>query len=406
MGPPQYCSDIPDGYILPQEMPNNVLQQAHFKGGRHMKRISIYKILLIITLIANVESSFAQSKQTQNKSKAETSSLQGLTEAILVNGEPTLRILSPKNGAAEISYQIRDGEDALIFSVQHYEAFLYLQVPVASGKLYVTKTRLLFDPIGDKSQYFNINRSEVIKASAQKSGRFGRNIGHHILIEFKDQKKRFGIQFNGKDLIGYQGDFAKPATEYFERAFADFDLAFSEFQQYTASVRPELDEPDTFDIDDDSDPIIDKYDRFKDVTIIRTTRLPLKNKNRAIRVQAEYSFSGTTAIMPEKILFYLHASAPRVIFREDNIELNFIVDDQRIPAGKMLLANEEKVKTTVRQSIVISLPFQTFMRIAKGNTVEFQIGELEYGLPESHLRIFNELAEYATQNRTNKDNMK
>ena len=87
-------------------------------------------LLLLIPLIA-----IPQSKQKPSAPPAGQSSLQGLTEAVLVNNQPSLRILSTKNRSTEISYQKRDGEDALVFPVMHWHAFLYAQGPGEMGEL-------------------------------------------------------------------------------------------------------------------------------------------------------------------------------------------------------------------------------------------------------------------------------
>ena len=353
--------------------------------------------VLIFALCSFLSASLAQTQQEKSTSTATQSPLQGMTEGILVDGQPALRILSRKNGSTEILYQKRDGEDALVFPVMHYHAFLYAQAPCEMGKLYVMKTRLIFDPIGDKGHYFNATRAEVKKAEAQKSGRFGKNIGHHIFINAQGDEKRFAVVFNNNAVVGFQGDYMKPATGFFERAWANFDAALGEFQQLTASVRPEPEEDAEEEAEETTAEITDKYDRFKDVTVIRTSRMLLRGGRRSIRTSAEYSFAGKTPMKPEKVSLYFYASAARPMFREDDLELNFLVDGERIAAGNMRLSDEEKTKSTVRQTVLVTLSYETFARIANGKKVELQIGTVEYKMTDIHLDAFKRLLARATQ---------
>lgn len=329
--------------------------------------------------------------QHRTESAASQSPLQGLTEAILVNGQPALRILSRKNGTTEVLYQRRDSEDAIVFPVMHWHAILYAQGPGEMGKLYVTKTRLVYDPIGNKDHYFNVARADVKKAEAQKSGRFGKTIGHHILIDAQGDSKRFAIVFNNERVVGFQGDYMKPASEFFERSIVNFDSALAEFQQLTASVRPEPEGEEEETIEDEPADITDKYDRFKDVTVVGTSRMALRGDKRSIRIRAEYSFSGKTPVRPEKVALYFYATSARPLFREDDLQLNFLVDGERLPAGTMRISDEEKTKSTIRQVILIDLPFKTFNRIANAKIVELQVGTLEYKFTDIHLDAFKKL---------------
>ena len=348
-------------------------------------------IILIIAGLTIQLTGLAQSKKQTTESTSSQSPLQGLTEAVLVNGQPALRILSRKNGATEILYQKRDGEDAIVFPVMHWHAILYAQGPGEMGKLYVTKSRLLYDPIGNKDHYFNVARTDVKKAEAQKSGRFGKNIGHHILIDAQGDSKRFAIVFNNERVVGFQGDYMKPASEFFERSIVNFDSALAEFQQLTASVRPDLEDDKEETIEDEPAEITDRYDRFKDVTIVSTSRMALRGDKRSIRVRAEYGFSGKTSVKPDKVSLYFYAASARPLFREDDLQLNFLVDEKRLPAGTMRISDEEKTKSTTRQVIFIDLPFDTFNRIANAKIVELQIGTLEFKFTDIHLDAFKKL---------------
>lgn len=355
-------------------------------------------IILIFLSLTFSFTSLAQAKQQKNDSTSTQSPLQGMTEAILVNGQPTLKIISRKNGATEILYEKRDGEDALTFAVTHWHSAGFLQIQGEKGKLYVTKSRLRYEPEGNKDHFFNFARSEVKEAKAAKGSLFGKNIGHHILIDTKDGRKQFAIAFGDGFVNVYSTSHMKPALEFFERAWTNFDAALVEFQQLTASVRPESEEDAEEEAEETTAEITDNYDRFKDITVVRTSRMLLRDGKRSIRTHAEYSFAGKNPMKPEKVALYFHASAARPLFREDDLELNVLVDDERIAAGTMRLSDEEKTKSTVRQTVIITLPYEIFARIANGNKAELQIGTLEYKMTDTHLDAFRRLLARPTQN--------
>ncbi len=360
-------------------------------------------IVLILLFITSVNSGVAQStsknfpdKKQDESTVEDKTSLQGLTEAILIDGQPALRILSRKSGSTEIKFERIDGEDALIFSVNRLKSFGRGVRPADQGQLYVTKSRVKYVPYLDKENFFNALTSEIQDIELKKVG-----VGFEIVdFSFKNDKKRFifngtvflnnsvfGIFFNKKDL--------RPSLEFLLKTLKDFDSAFAEFNQLTESVRSKSkdDEEEVEEEETEAD-VNDKYDRFKDVTIVSTSKMLVRGNKRSIRAYAEYSFAGKTQKKPEKVSLYFYASAARPLFREDSLELNFLVDDKRISFGEMKLADEEKTKTTTKQTVVFTMPYETFEQIANGKKVEFQIGTLEYKLTDVHLEAFRKLLTY------------
>lgn len=362
-------------------------------------------LFLLITLTASVhiqaqtggqQTGQKSSDQQQSQVSAPSQSpLVGTVEAILVEGKPVLRILARDHGAAEIRLEKRDNEDALVFPVMHWHAFLYAQAAGESGRLYITKTRIVFEPEGDKGHFFNVLRTDVKKARSEKSGRFGKNIGNHVRIDAKGGDKRFAIIFNDNKVISYQGDYMKPALDFFDRAIENFDAAVAEFNQLTVNVRPEPEEEAEADEDEEA-AITSKYDRFKDITIVRTSRMALRGGKRTLRMYADFSYSGKEPRQPDKVNIYFYAAAARPVFREDDLELNFLVDDERVPVGAMRLIDEDKTKSLIKQTVSVALPYETFVKIAKGKKVELQVGGLEYKLTDAHLDAFRKLLESVT----------
>jgi hypothetical protein len=344
-------------------------------------------LLIAFLLFSFVDNSTAQSdtsdKDDENNNQV---SLQGLTEAILIDGQPVLRIISRKNGSTEIKLQKRDGQDTFVFEVHK------LSYKVPEGKLYVMKDRVIFDPYEKKSAYFNFAKTEIIEASVKKEG-FGTATSYWAKIQIKDKDEKVTPLFNGEDFAVGNKKIVIPAVNFIVRAIQNFDNALAEFNQLTASVRPKSDE-DEEEVEEETEAdVSDKYDRFKDITIISTSKMLVRGK-RSIRAYAEYNYAGKNQTKPEKVTLYFYVSASRPLFREDDLELNFLVDDKRVSLGKMRLAEEEKTRTLVKQTISISMPYETFEQIANGKKVEFQIGTLEYKLTDVHLEAFRKLLTY------------
>lgn len=354
-----------------------------------------YLLVLPLVLCTFSHAHVAQSQQDKDAPSADQSSLQGTTEAMLVNGQPALRIVTRKSGSTEILYQKRDNEDALVFSVVRFRKLFGSVIFSDTGKFYVTKTRLIYDPDGDNENYFNFSRTEIKEVVREHHG-MGKGAFNDVLIKSLKDTRHFVPRFT-VDYAWLNKSDTLPALEFFLRALNSFDSALAEFQQLTASVRPEPEEGAEEEEEETAAEITDKYDRFKDVTVVRTSRMLLRGGRRAIRIFAEYSFAGKNPTKPEKVSLYFYASAARPLFREDDFELNFLVDDERVAAGVMRLSDEEKTKSTVRQTVVITLPYETFARIANGKKVELQIGALEYTMTDLHLDAFRRLLARSTQ---------
>ncbi len=87
-------------------------------------------------------------------------SLQGISDGILLDGQPALKIkLGSNNNLTEVKFQQHDGEEALVYDVYKNQK---------RGSLYVTKTRLIFDPFDDKKNYLNIEKTRIKEVSLNK----------------------------------------------------------------------------------------------------------------------------------------------------------------------------------------------------------------------------------------------
>lgn len=336
--------------------------------------------IAIILIVTGAMSAFGQTEGNSKKPQDDgQASLEGLTEAILFDGRPALRIiLGRKNNSTEVMSQKRDGEDALVYDVYKNQM---------QGKLYVTKSRVIFDPLGAKKNYFNIEKSKIRETALNKplpGDRF-------VKLYFEDEEISITLTFG--DFNGVNKNALGSANTFLLRAIKDFDSAFSEFSQLTANVRNNNVDEEGKEEDTEAD-VNDKYDRFKDLTMVSTSRMLVRGTKHSIRIYAEYSFKEKAQKKPERISLYFYASATRPLFRDADLELNFLVDDKRVPLGELRLVDEERTKTATKQTVVVSLPYEIFVQIANGKRVEFQIGKLDYKLTDIHLETFRKLLTY------------
>lgn len=342
---------------------------------------------LVIAIFAFSGIAIAQTSPQPASEKSndsdEQSSLDGLTEAILVNNLPTLRVLSRKKGGiSEIKLLKRDSEYSLVFDVVKSS----VKNPV--GKLFVTKDRVIFEPMEKGQTSFNIEKTKIQKLSLKKTF----DGFSSIKIDFDGNEAKIVIKFDRYQyLIDRRSQ--KAIHSFLYRAIEDFDSALAEFNQRAASIRPENDYEETEEAETTAE-ISSVYDRFKDVTFIRTSNMLVRGDNRPIRANTEYSFAGKKQVKPEKVMLYFYASAESSLFNEDELELNFLIDEKRLPAGTMKLVEEEKTTSSIKQAIVIALPFEVFAQIANAKKVEFQVGRLEYKLSNTHLEAFRKLLLY------------
>ena len=120
--------------------------------------------LLSLMIIVSFASQFpiAQSNTNKSDNNTEQNSLDGRTEAVLIDGQPALRVLSRKGSSTEIRFQKRDQDDALVFNVSKWA------VGFPPGKLYITKTKLIFVPINKNKSFFNFEKTKIKEVEHKK----------------------------------------------------------------------------------------------------------------------------------------------------------------------------------------------------------------------------------------------
>lgn len=311
--------------------------------------------------------------------------LQGVAFGSVQNGKPVVRVNGGSHGTTDIWYSVRDGEPVFAFHVWRHRK--------GDGWLYVTKTKAVFVPDADKRYFLNIPRADFKEMKLVDEWVGGGNAILLARLQTPAEKYLFQVKFTADYAADGNKKYARPVTLFLLKALSDFDAAMKEFNVFTAEAvknyEDSLKEPE-----EEEPSVSDRYDRFKDVTFVFTSKMLLQGARRSVRVSAEYGFPGKTQVKGDKVSFYLHASAASPVFREDDLSIVFLVDSKRLPASVMKISDEEKTAATIRQTVLVELPYETFAGIANGKTVEFQAGKLEYKMSDIQLETFRKLLAY------------
>lgn len=160
------------------------------------------------------------------KSNEETS-LQGLTEAVIVDGQPALKILSRrKRGETQIKFEQRDGNDALVFDV------VKMSVKNPVGRLFITKEKIIFVSYDNDKIYLDLTKSRLKNVKERNSlEKFP-----FVHLQFDKDEAKFKIKFDKYEYL-IDRESMHAAHGFLYRAIDDFDSAVSEFKTLTARAR-------------------------------------------------------------------------------------------------------------------------------------------------------------------------
>lgn len=192
-------------------------------------------LLLIFYVFLFVVTSSGQSLKRNDVS------LDGLTQAVLINNLPALRIASRDANWIEVLREEKDGETALVFPVMRLKSFGLGVKPADEGKVYLTKTRFIYVPNFDKDQAFDVPRTEIKKTEIKKM-RQGFDVLSFEMPSGGEEKKFVlagtiflnGNTYNNRKVM-------RPSLEYFYQAVTDFDSALSLFNELTQSLTSKKD---------------------------------------------------------------------------------------------------------------------------------------------------------------------
>ena len=151
------------------------------------------------------------------------------------------------------------------------------------------------------------------------------------------------------------------------------------------------------------------YDQVKDITTVRLNPMqvygePLASRNYVggdeARFYASFTYSGRTlSAQPKRVLFSLISTSEDWKYT-DFRKPTALVDGKRLELGPLEHVPSFTVNAPansnsddyIRQEIAISLPYQTFLQIAKGKKVQIRMGPREFKLEKNHLEALRDLA--------------
>lgn len=170
---------------------------------------------------------FSQSQETNAKTSA--AYLDGLTETVLINGSPVLRIRSRDALWIEVRNEKRNGEESLLFLVTRLKSFGAGVQRAEEGKLYVSKKQVSYVADFEKENSFEISRSDIQELELKKMGQ-GFDC---VVVKMPTDKKRFvlaGTVFVNGNLYANRKTL-KPALNFLFQSLEDFDTALADFKQ-------------------------------------------------------------------------------------------------------------------------------------------------------------------------------
>lgn len=325
-------------------------------------------------------------------------------EMVSINGIPAIRFVSKDGWSSLVYYQKHNGENAFAVPVWHIEGIKYDR-----GWLYISRERIAYVPDKEKSDGFDVPRSDVKKAKSVNTGMWNpRNRGNYFEIDVKGSSRNFWIYYDGApqvaNRLGLGGSFQKPILTFIDRVIADFDKAAQEFQQLTTGLDI-ASAPPNFGIAASPLEVSEKYDRFKDSTTISTSTIVVRNspdENYSLGMSASFTYKGDKPVRPESVTLKFQANSLRNMFvNEDDREVTFLIDGERFKAGALRLNSEEtaatnapspNLKNTIfKTTWSIVLPTDTFEKMMNAQKVEMQIGSIEAQLGDRHLSVFKNL---------------
>ncbi|MEO6051525.1 MAG: hypothetical protein ABIP78_09365 [Pyrinomonadaceae bacterium] len=324
-------------------------------------------------------------------------------ELVSINGVPAIRFVSKDGWSSLVYFQKHQGENAFAIPVWHIEG-----IKIDRGWLYISRQRISYVPDREKSDGFDVSRSEVRKAKSNSTGMWNpRNRGNYLEIDI-GSSRNFWIYFDGApqiaSRIGLGGSFQRPVLNFIDRIIADFDKAAQEFQQLTTGLDV-ASAPPYFGVTTSPLEISEKYDRFMDSTTISTSTMILRNapdENYSLGVAASVVYMGTKPVRPDSVTMRFNAgSLKNILLNDDDRQVIFLIDGVRFKAGTLRIDSEEtaatnapspNLKNTIfKTTASIILPTGIFEKMINAEKVEIKIGNIEAQLGDQHLGAFKKL---------------
>lgn len=144
-------------------------------------------------------------------------------------------------------------------------------------------------------------------------------------------------------------------------------------------------------------PIIERsYDRFKDET---TVRLMPQRIRQIARPREELSLSvgatckGEKLLCPKQVHLVFESVAERYVYHNE-AEVIFIVDGKRLDAGTAYSMDVLPSPNLVKETLKLTLPFESLAQVMNGKEVEMRLGPTELNLTGKALMALQAFASY------------
>ena len=139
------------------------------------------------------------------------------------------------------------------------------------------------------------------------------------------------------------------------------------------------------------------YDKFKDESTVivgpyfLTSGMEYALTNSQFQMMAAFTFTGQKLEKPvDHVTLAFLSSSKEWTFLQDQ-DLYVLVDGERLSLGKAERDSDIKLGG-VKEYLGVSLPYDTFLKIANGKNVEMKLGPKEFKLKDEHLEGFRDLA--------------
>jgi hypothetical protein len=153
---------------------------------------------------------------------------------------------------------------------------------------------------------------------------------------------------------------------------------------------------------DSNDQLVErKYDRFKDETIVKLKPqriIDIKSPRQVLDMSAEATFKGERPTQWNEMIHIMFVSSAEKSPYRDPIELNFIVDGERVKGAPAVVGKPYNPTTPVATDLKVAENVNAFIslnalrKITSGKKVEMKLGSTELTLNAetlSNLRRFS-----------------
>jgi hypothetical protein len=308
----------------------------------------------------------------------------GKIEPLTVNNQRVLKFTAPHGAVFVIAQSKIGAEPALALSVGHRHG-----LGQCYGGLLVSKNSVVFQSSDMPDHSVTLSREDLKTFVVNDLRSMGKTVYRQIVI--KTQKKDYNFfpfanqlgYFANSDDYPFVLDWFSDVVLRFDEGMKKFD---AEFERQPAA--------DLLVANGQNLELIEKYDKFKDITISATSRMYLAAN---VTFRAALLSPGAKPARPETAILYIDADdSVRRLFKSDR-SLIFLVDGERLKLGEMDWLDSRYIpggryySGSVIDELGLTIPWETFLKIANGKVVEFQVATVEAKLDGPHLALLKKL---------------